>query len=101
MGKLVVVGIEGHQSVDIVALALGLGPNRLGLLQRGEPEDEIVLGRGNMRVEQQTERNSPIGDGAVGIGLDRLLEYLLGLPIPERVLVAHPAVEAPLRRFVA
>ena len=46
-------------------------------------------------------RDAPVGDPAFRIGLEHILEYLLGLPIPERMLVAHAAIEPPLRRLVA
>ena len=54
-----------------------------------------------MRIEEKAERDSPIGDGALGVGRKRLLENLFGLAIPEGMLVAHGTVEAPLRHLVA
>jgi len=53
------------------------------------------------RVEQQAHRDAPIGDGTLRIGLERLLENLLRGAIPERVLVAHAAIEPPLSDLVA
>jgi hypothetical protein len=38
MIDLVVVGVEHHERVDVVALALGLGAERLALLDRRERE---------------------------------------------------------------
>src|SRR5262249_35085948 len=89
MGNLVVIGIEGQQSIDIVALAPGLGADRSGFLQGGEPKSKILLGWGNMWVLHKGERNSPIGDGAFGIGLERLLKNFLGWAVPERMLIPH------------
>jgi hypothetical protein len=96
-----VVRIEDEQGVDVVPLALRLGAERLALLQRRETEREVVLRRRDVRVHQGAERDAPVGDGAAGIGLERLAEDLRRLAVPERVLVAHGAVEPPLRRVVA
>ena len=49
-----------------------------------------------MRIGEVREGNAPIGHAAGGIGLGDLLEYLFRLRVPERVLVAHAAVEAAL-----
>ena len=98
---LVVVGIEHGERVDVVALALALGADRLGLLDRRERRREIRRRRREMRVVPQTQRNAPIGDGARGIRLERILEDVARGLVPERMLVAHGAVEAPLRRLVA
>ena len=54
-----------------------------------------------MWVVEQAQRDAPIRDSAFGIGLDRLLENLLQFAVPERMLVAHAAVEPPLRGLVA
>ena len=54
-----------------------------------------------MRVAEQAEGDAPMGDGAVGIGFEGFPEDLLRRPVPERVLIAKRAVEAPLREFVA
>ena len=101
MRDLVVIGIEHRQRVDEIALAFGLGADRLRLLDGGKPEREIGGGRRVMRVVEQAQRDAPIRDAAFGIGLERLLEDLLGFAVPERMLVAHGAVEAPLRGLVA
>jgi hypothetical protein len=42
---------------------------------------------------QQAERDAPIGDAALGSAFGTLLEYLLRLAVPERMLVAHAAIE--------
>jgi len=80
---LVVVGIEGEKRIDVVAFALGLGAERLALLQRGQPERKALGRRWGVRVVKQAERDAPIGDGASGVGVQRLLENRLRLPIPE------------------
>ena len=54
-----------------------------------------------MRIVEQAQRDAPIRDAAIGIGLERLLENLLGFAVPERMLVAHGPVEASLRGLVA
>ena len=101
MGKLVVIGVHDGKGVDVIALALRLGADRLALLDRREAERKAGSRRRRMRVVEQAQRDAPIGNRALGIGLDGILEYRLGLLIPERMLVAHAAVEAPLRRLVA
>jgi hypothetical protein len=101
MRNLIVIGIEGEERIDIVALALAFGADAFALLKGGQPEHQVILGRGEMRIQQKAERNAPIRDGAVGIGLQRLLEYLFRRPVPERMLVAHAPVEAPLRQLIA
>ena len=101
MIDLVVVGVENQQCVDVVALALRASAERLALLQRSKAEREIFGWRWSMRIVEQAERDAPIGDGALGIGLQRLLEDFLRLAIPERVLIAHRAIEPPLRDLVA
>src|SRR5215475_15937192 len=54
-----------------------------------------------MRIVQQAQGNAPVGDRAFRIGLQRLLENLFRRPVPERVLIAHPAVKAALRHLIA
>src|SRR5215217_1576263 len=54
-----------------------------------------------MLIQQQAECDSPMRDAALRIGLEGLLENLLRRLVPERMLVAHRAVEAPLRALVA
>ena len=54
-----------------------------------------------MGIVEQGQRDAPLRDGAGRIGLQRLLEDLLGGEVPVRVLVAHGAIEAALRHLVA
>src|SRR4051812_12201202 len=54
-----------------------------------------------VRVIEVGERDPPVRNGALRIGRSRLVEDLAGGAIPERMLIAHRAIEAPLRRFVA
>src|SRR6202035_4420615 len=98
---LVVVGVEQRQRIDEVALALALGADRLRLLDGGERRREVRLRRLAVRIVPQAERDTPIRDGAIGVGMKRLLEDFLRLLVPERMLVAHGAIEAALRRLVA
>ena len=95
------VGVKGKQSVDVVAFALGLAADRSRLLDRGEPESEIILGRRDMWIEQQAERNAPLRYCAFGIGHESLFENLFGRTVPKRMLVSHGPVEAPLSQLVA
>ena len=53
-----------------------------------------------MRIVEIGEGDAPIGHAAGGVGLGDLLEHLFRLRVPERVLVAHAAVEAALRDLV-
>ena len=50
-----------------------------------------------MRIEQQAQRNVPMGDTAFGVGLQRILEDLLRCAIPKRVLIKHCLIEELLR----
>jgi hypothetical protein len=59
-----IVCIESEQGVDIVALALGLSAKRPTLFQRCQTERKILCRRRDVRIEQETERNSPIGNRA-------------------------------------
>jgi hypothetical protein len=54
-----------------------------------------------MRIVQQAQGNAPIGDRAFRIGLQPSLENLFCGPVPERMLITHPAIEAALRHLVA
>ena len=101
MVDFVVIGVEDEEGVDVIALALRLCRKRLSFLKGGKAEREVGRGRRAVRIVQQAERDAPIGDGAVRIRLQDLLEDLLGRLVPERVLVAHRAVEPSLRRLVA
>jgi hypothetical protein len=98
---LVVIDVHDGERVDIVALALRLGADRLGLFDGCKPEREIGSRRRCMRIVEQRHRNAPIGHAAFGVGFRDVLEYLLGLAIPERMLVAHRPIKAALRRLVA
>ncbi len=101
MVDLVGVGVESEQRVDEVALARRLGADLLGLLERREAAREIFVWRGRVRVVEHRERNAPQRDGALRIGLQRVLEDGLRLAIPERMLVAHGAIKAPLCNLIA
>jgi hypothetical protein len=83
MIDLVVVGVHGAQCREVVALALGLGADAFRFFQRGRTLGEVLRRRCGMRIPQQAERDAPIGDGALGIGLQRLLEGFLRGAIPE------------------
>ena len=54
-----------------------------------------------MRIVEQAQRDPPIGNPASRIGLEDILENLLGSLVPERVLVSHATIKPPLRRLVA
>src|SRR5262245_33855894 len=101
MIDFVVIGIEGGHRIDEIALALRLGADRLALLDRRKPKREVPHWRRGVRVIEKAQRDPPIGNAAVGIRLEYLLEQLLRLSIPERMLVAHGSIEAALRHLVA
>ena len=98
---LVEVDIHHRQRVDVVALALRPGADRLRLLDRGKAGRKIWCRHRAVRVVEQRQRNAPIGDRALRICLERLLVDIPGFGVPERMLVSHGAVEPPLRHFVA
>ncbi len=83
MPDFVVIDIHDGEGIDVVALALGLGADRLGFLDGRETERKVGRRYRAVRIVEQRERNAPMGDGAVSIGFQRLLEHLLGLPVPE------------------
>jgi len=80
---LVVIDVHDGERVDVVALALRLGADGLGLLDGRKPEREIRRRRRAVRIVEQRQRDAPEGHAAFGIGLRDILEYLLGLAIPE------------------
>ncbi len=90
---LVVVGVHDAEGREVVALALGLGADARSFHQRGRTLGQVLRCRHGMGIPQQAKRDAPIGDGALGIGLQRLLEGFLRGAIPERVLIKHAAVE--------
>ena len=98
---LVVVGKHHRQRVDITFLALGLEPDGSRFLDRRRPLREILGRRCDVRIPQQAQGDTPIGDAAGRIGLQRILEHFLRGAVPERVLIQHAAVEQFLRIGVA
>jgi hypothetical protein len=74
MVDFVVVGIEGGHRIDEIALALRLCTDRLGLLYRRKAEWKVADRRRRVRIVEKAQRNAPIGDPAVRIGLEDLLE---------------------------
>src|SRR5262249_5221995 len=84
-----------------VALALRLGADGLGLLDGRKPKREVRRRRRAVGIVEQRQRDAPKGHAAFRIGLRDILEYFLGLAIPERMLVSHPSIEAALRGLVA
>ena len=53
MIDLVVIGIHCGERFDVVALALGLGADRLAFRERGSTLREVLGGRGNVWIPQQ------------------------------------------------
>jgi len=101
MIDLVEVGVERGHRADEIALALRLRADRLALLDRREAERKVADGRRRVRIVEKAQRNAPIGHAAIRIGLEHLLEEFLRLAIPERMLVSHGAIKAPLCNLVA
>jgi hypothetical protein len=97
MVDLVVVGVHRVERFDIVALARRLRAQGFALCKRGSALREVFDGRGDVRIVEQAQRDAPIGNGALRIGLERVLEGFLRSPVPERVLVQHRLVEMLLR----
>ncbi len=97
MINLVVVGVHGAERREIVTLALGLGADGLSFRECGGTFGKVLRGRRGVGVPEQAERNAPIGDRALGISLQHLLESLLRSAVPEGMLVEHAAVEQLLR----
>src|SRR5262249_46946619 len=101
MIDFVEVGIERGHRIDEIALALRLRADRLALLDRRKAERKVAHRRRRVRIVEEAQRNAPIGDAAVRVGLEYLLEEFLRLAIPERMLVTHGTIKAPLRNLVA
>ena len=80
---LVVIGVHGAERIDVVALPLGLGADGFCLRQRGGTLGEVLCRGRNMGIPKQAERDTPIGDAALGIGLQHILEYVLRRAVPE------------------
>src|SRR5262249_306261 len=80
---LVVIDVHDGERVDVVALALRLGADGLGLLYGRKPEREIRRRRRALRIVDHRHRYAPEGHAAFRIGLRDLLEYFPGLAIPE------------------
>jgi hypothetical protein len=99
--ELVVVGVERAERGDEFVFARRLRTDGLGLLNGREALGQIAGGRHAERIEQQALPDTPIGDGAFGVGLEHFLENLFGGAVPERVLVAHAAIKATLRDLIA
>ena len=91
------VGVHDGERVDVVALTLRLGGDALALVNRGGAFREILRGRRDVGIPEQAKCNAPIGNAALGIGFQNILERLLRCAVPERVLVQHGAVELFLR----
>ena len=94
---LVMVGIHHGERVDVVALTLRLGADAFALRDGRGALGEILRRRRHVRVQEQAQRDAPMGDAAFGVGFECLLEGLLRCAIPERMLVQHRAVEVLLR----
>jgi hypothetical protein len=73
-----------RQSVDVVALARRLGACGFRRLNSGEAERQVRRGRRVVRIVEQSQRNAPIGNDALRIGLQRLLEYFLGRLVADK-----------------
>ena len=93
MINLVVIGIEEGERVDVVALALGLRAEGLAGFDRCRAFGEVLCRRGHVGIFQGAQRDSPIGDAAFGVSLQRLFEGAPRSPIPEGVLIEHPTIE--------
>ena len=74
MIDFVIVGIERGHRIDEIALALRLRADRLALLDRRKAKRKIADRRRRVRIVEKAKRNAPIGDAAVRIGLEYLLE---------------------------
>src|SRR5262249_56907167 len=85
MIDVVEVGIERGHRIDEIALALRLRADRLALLDRRKAERKVAHRRRRVRIVEEAQRNAPIGDAAVRVGLEYLLEEFLRLAIPERM----------------
>src|SRR5262249_46485760 len=93
MIDLVIVYVHGSNRIDVVALALRLGPQSLALLHGLEAEWQIAWRWGRVRIVKVAESNAPIGDGTFGIRFENLFERAFRCAVPERVLIEHAAVE--------
>src|SRR6516164_1061873 len=95
------VGIERGHRIDEITLALSLRADRLALLDGRKAKRKVADGRRRVRIIEKAQRNAPIGDPAIRVGLEHLLEEFLRLAIPEGMLVTHGTSKTPLRNLGA
>jgi hypothetical protein len=74
MVDFVIIRIERRQRIDEVALAWSLRADRLGLLDCRNAKWQVFDGRRRMWIVEEAQRNTPIGDAAVPVGLEYFLE---------------------------
>ena len=94
MIDLLVVGVHDAERIQIVALAL-LSWRRRSFPWRSSaaPSARFFTGVRDVGIPQQAERAAPIGDAALGIGFQHILEGSLRRAVPERMLIQHCLVE--------
>ena len=83
MVDLVVVGVKDEKRINIVAFPLGLGAECLALLKGSKPQRKILGRWWGVRIVKQAKSDAPIGDRALGIGVQHFLKNRLRLAIPE------------------
>ncbi len=95
---LVVVLVELLDRREPVALALGLGADRLALLDRVQPAlQRRGVPRPDQRVRPDRHRQAPVGDGAARVGLGNRRERLDRLRKMERMQLGQGHLELLLR----
>ncbi|MGY2916046.1 hypothetical protein ACVWYP_001676 [Bradyrhizobium sp. USDA 3262] len=94
---LVVVDIHRRDRIDVFPLARGAGIQRLAFFRSFKAERKVFRWRRCMRIVEVAERDPPIGDGALWVGLQHLLEGASRRAVPERMLIQHGPIEQLLR----
>ena len=72
-----VIGIHDREGIDVVAFTLGLGADTLSLGNCSGAFGEILDGRRDVRIPQKAEGNAPIGNAALGVGLQHIFKCFL------------------------
>jgi len=58
-------------------------PTALPFSIAARPSGRLPTGRRRVRIVEEAQRNAPIGDAAIRVGLEHLLEEFPRLAIPE------------------
>ena len=87
MVDLVVVDVHRCDCIDVIPLALRFCTQRLAFFHGFETQWKALRRRRRVRIVQIAQRNAPVGDGALRVLVEDLLEGASRCAVPERVLI--------------